>query len=327
LPQPVEDQLDLGSGAPLQGPDGLASVVAVLGEIRRNGTYDVTLLPRILEEALSMVREADSAASPQLQADVQAIVQNHLRLSSIVGRNFHAAAAPATVSLRPEHANLPAVNVVGALAELSSLTLCSDHFPEDQVPVSENGRQLLRLSAAAAARIVRRMVSGKVHQPDADWGHDERPEDYRVRKVFGNRDKTFAPASTNDLGCWLTNACRWHQAWGLSNFAGSPYYPSVTPLAEELPRVGSSGLEQEAKNQMQLGARVVLRAFGTWQDVLNLATDRDWTASHLCHNGMCVRPGHLVVESMTYNNGRKPCGVRLSDADTHDCLHLPACIR
>jgi len=272
-----------------------------------------------------MVREADVAQSPQIQADVQSIVQSHLGVSSASdGRHFTAAAAHSSSTMRPEHADLPALNVAGALAELSTLSRCPDHFPEDPVPPSRNGRQLLRLSSAAAARIVRRMVTGIVPHPDADWGPGERPEDHRVRRVFGNRDRTHLPASTNDLGCWLTNACRWHKAWGAADFAGSPYYPSVTPFAEELPRVASD-LSHE-QNQMQLGARVVLRAFGSSQDVLNLATDRDWNASHLCHHGMCVRPGHLVVETMAYNNSRKSCGARHSESDSYACPHSPACI-
>jgi len=46
------------------------------------------------------------------------------------------------------------------------------------------------------------------------------------------------------------------------------------------------------------------------------------TVSHLCHVGRCVRPSHLVIESMQINNERNICKLRGTCDDRH-----PGCRR
>mmetsp|Transcript_28934 Transcript_28934/g.94203 ORF Transcript_28934/g.94203 Transcript_28934/m.94203 type:complete len:163 (+) Transcript_28934:420-908(+) len=47
------------------------------------------------------------------------------------------------------------------------------------------------------------------------------------------------------------------------------------------------------------------------------------TASHLCHNKRCIRPEHLIVESIADNAARNGC---VAFVECHDCGNrVPAC--
>lgn len=46
-------------------------------------------------------------------------------------------------------------------------------------------------------------------------------------------------------------------------------------------------------------------------------------ASHLCFNGLCFNPDHIVIEGAEINADRKLCS---ADVDRH-CNHVPNCIR
>ena len=57
--------------------------------------------------------------------------------------------------------------------------------------------------------------------------------------------------------------------------------------------------------------------------------ENDETASHLCGNFRCLRPEHIIVESMKSNVARKFCpGVLACRCGTENvfCTHVPQCI-
>lgn len=56
--------------------------------------------------------------------------------------------------------------------------------------------------------------------------------------------------------------------------------------------------------------------------------DKKMTASHLCHNKACIRPTHIVCESIPYNASRNHCvcWTIINDQLVCTCLHDPPCL-
>lgn len=66
-------------------------------------------------------------------------------------------------------------------------------------------------------------------------------------------------------------------------------------------------------------------AYAYYYGIEALPNSRQYHVSHLCHNKLCIRKSHIVVEIDWYNRSRNYCVFRLAD-NTLACNHRPACI-
>lgn len=64
---------------------------------------------------------------------------------------------------------------------------------------------------------------------------------------------------------------------------------------------------------------------GDWESPI---VEKGMTASHLCHNPMCIRPEHLCTETIHQNSSRNHCQswIRVDGKLYHVCPHEPKCL-
>lgn len=307
---PTEDaadqRLDADTGAhdhdsqatmPAETPaePGLQSVVAALDNIRSRGGYDAGRLAPIVGQVLAMARESDAAGHGQVLADVGREIDAHR------GR---------LLTSRPMYNAI----VQSALDEFATLSLAPNAVAGPAGPpqfTSKMTEQLYRLPAVAAARVVRRLITGRPFAPEADWPDGARPHLAPGNVRLGFRG-SFAPMTINEFGCWIAHT---------RLISG---YPVIMPYREELPAGGSLGAAFSQKAN-----RVVVRAVGSAQDLHAMFIEHH-DVSHICHVRQCLRPSHLVVESRSLNLLRKAChdrrGRETVEVASAACNHMPACI-
>lgn len=117
-----------------------------------------------------------------------------------------------------------------------------------------------------------------------------------------------------------------HQWCTLSNLkTNKPVDKSAKSLTD---KIGYVGYSLQGANHA-IGGHQVAAFVGTRQ-----APEKDYEASHLCHNSVCVNPGHLCWESARANNKRKNCTV-WQRCTAHEncgkkqatCVHDPPCLK
>ncbi|KAK9365153.1 zinc-binding loop region of homing endonuclease-domain-containing protein [Lipomyces kononenkoae] len=105
-------------------------------------------------------------------------------------------------------------------------------------------------------------------------------------------------ALTTELGCWESNlkACHGYCSIRLRRLRTNPFLHQLALIADG----------RSAELKMTLDSHV-------------------FDVSHLCHNGKCFNPGHLIVESRQNNLRRKVCAghrvVLYRDLEHNPCLH------
>ncbi|KAL0480139.1 hypothetical protein AKO1_001361 [Acrasis kona] len=72
--------------------------------------------------------------------------------------------------------------------------------------------------------------------------------------------------------------------------------------------------------------RVALLAKSNWEDLTIM--NKGMTASHLCHNTRCIRPSHIICETLADNVNRNYCScwILIKHQLVHTCLHNPLCL-
>lgn len=60
--------------------------------------------------------------------------------------------------------------------------------------------------------------------------------------------------------------------------------------------------------------------YGCSNNIAKAETHSEYTVSHLCHNGNCLNPRHLVLESLAVNKSRNVC------PGPTNCNHKPLCL-
>lgn len=105
---------------------------------------------------------------------------------------------------------------------------------------------------------------------------------------------------------------------------------------KELKRVKTRRTQAELVAKVPLKSQPRIRAYCTHialraSQKFPLPRQHKTDASHLCHNPVCVRPSHLVVETRRENHMRKNCIIKIQcyscNAVAHTCPHHPPCIR
>lgn len=129
-----------------------------------------------------------------------------------------------------------------------------------------------------------------------------------INQTFPQRMFRISTATTNDLGCSLTQ---------------------VTPKESGICVLSIRGVNTKAT--MQQVERIAVRTWGTPEDLRRLLESDDYRVSHRCHNKACFNYDHLVVELKPVSRGRKICkddGECPCPVGTPSCLGMPvACIR
>lgn len=105
---------------------------------------------------------------------------------------------------------------------------------------------------------------------------------------------------TDDAGCWLVMRCAQPKGYVVVKDGGNSVkgYPT---LAHGFSALFWKGVRARAGEQV----------------------------SHLCCHPACVRPSHLVIESVQYNNSRKGCPgdiVCACGEIAYSCPHRPKCV-
>lgn len=114
----------------------------------------------------------------------------------------------------------------------------------------------------------------------------------RVTPVFAEQQlrrlKSFVPTFINDIGCWMSSNVSGHPNGylkvNLRNTVISGSKLDIQPWAHQLAVVASGE-----------GAS------------LRLTSDGSYHVSHLCHNGKCFNPDHVIVETEMDNKARNSC--------------------
>lgn len=127
------------------------------------------------------------------------------------------------------------------------------------------------------------------------------------------RDRTaaaVAPATTNATACWLASAT--------DNQSG---HVAVRPFVARSGRRVPNGSARTPRRSAQFVHRLAVLGWHEWGEVVRMVENGGrWEVSHLCGQGRCFNPLHLVVESHSANEIRKHLNGGI-------CRCRPACIR
>lgn len=139
----------------------------------------------------------------------------------------------------------------------------------------------------------------------------------RYRQFFGEKLKPYFPQETHGTRCMhydaTLNVNKRGAGCGSGLSTGAKGKVSID-IEKLKPYLSQAGLELLAES----GKKSVLIT-RVWLYIC--AGDSALTASHLCHDQTCVRPHHIVFESLGYNQWRNYCAGRLVC-----CMHLPQCL-
>lgn len=124
------------------------------------------------------------------------------------------------------------------------------------------------------------------------------------------------PAQTNDMGCWLAQ----------KKPPANRRHVHMPPILPRMKTRAPSGAGRAAhRRKEQFVHRLAIRAWGTMEQVLEMI-ETDKQVSHLCHNGNCFKPEHLVLETSRANDARDRCGVKKGEG-VCTCGQVPSCLQ
>ncbi len=165
--------------------------------------------------------------------------------------------------------------MIRRIAELGSFTLPPRPVTTDTVTEAREALGFF-LEKCAAEVGVTSVVLAKLKDVSPTWAKALLDRNYR------------SPPLKTALGCWITSSVPAHPNGYVKVNLRNTYYGEsklgIQPFLHQLSMV--------AKGH---GPHLALTATG------------DWEVSHLCHNGGCFNPNHLVIEPAALNKARNIC--------------------
>lgn len=184
-------------------------------------------------------------------------------------------------SLSPPKSNTISPTKIPLQTELvSSFNIPAGEPAIDTILLSKAGKELINICTRAVSMATLLQVT---------TGYKHRTSDIRT-----------APALTNTKKCWL--------AQGTKNKGGTGHV-AIRPV---LPASGTrvtNGTERTTRRSQQFVHRLAIRAWGSLGEIERMIKGGSQNeVSHLCDEGECYNPEHLILESHSDNEKRKHKG-------------------